>query len=229
MRPYIWMFCGSAAFATMSAFAHALGKHLEWQYVAAIRAAIPLIISGVLVWSAGAKFVFFRPWTLWWRSIAGSISLVLAFFALTRESLPVADVVTVTNLFPIWIALLSWPIVGQPPSPRVWLSIAVGVAGVILIQQPHLATGDFGFLAALISSVFSALAMLGLNRLQGIDPRAIVFHFFVCCFDLYWDRNPDRLSTTDDPLGAIQHLVFTGIRNLRHDRSDIVDEGLYDG
>jgi drug/metabolite transporter (DMT)-like permease len=89
----------------------------------------------------------------------------------------VADVITLTNLFPLWIAIFSWPLLGEMPPLRVWLAIAMGVIGVVLVQQPHVAGGDFGIMAALVSSFFSALAMLGLNRIKGIDSRAIVFHF----------------------------------------------------
>ena len=46
-----------------------------------------------------------------------------------------------------------------------------------LIQQPHFAEGNFTALIALVSSFSTALAMIGLHRLKGIDARAIVVHF----------------------------------------------------
>lgn len=80
-------------------------------------------------------------------------------------------------MFPIWVALLSWPLLGQRPTFRVWLCVFCGVAGVFLIQQPHFADGNLACLAALAASVFTAFAMLGLHQLRGIDPLAIVVHF----------------------------------------------------
>ena len=109
------------------------------------------------------------------RSIAGSVSLVCTFYALTR--LPISDVFTLTNMFPIWVAVLSWPLLGEAPPLSVWISVASGIVGVILIQQPHFAEGNFATLAALTSSFGSAVAMIGLHRLKGIDIRAIVAHF----------------------------------------------------
>ena len=44
---------------------------------------------------------------------------------------------TLTNTFPIWVALLSWPLLGVPPSLSVWLAAGCGVCGVALIQSPH--------------------------------------------------------------------------------------------
>lgn len=175
LRPYLWMLGGALAFATMSAFAHALGERLDWKFVAAARALVPMVLSLLLCRMARVSLVFFKPWTLWWRSTAGSVSLVLAFYALTH--LPVADVLTLTNLFPAWIALLSWPLTGVVPPLRFWLAIAVGICGVALVQQPHLAQGNVAVFAAIGSSFTSALALLGLHRLQDLDSRAIVFHF----------------------------------------------------
>src|SRR5262249_34874550 len=111
----------------------------------------------------------------WMRSVAGSLSLLSFFFALTR--LPTSEVLTMGNMFPIWVALLSWPMLGEVPSGRVWLSVASGTCGVVLIQQPHFAEGNFATLVALAASFFTAVAMMGLHRLKGIDPPAIVAHF----------------------------------------------------
>jgi drug/metabolite transporter (DMT)-like permease len=55
--------------------------------------------------------------------------------------------------------------------------VACGLAGVAFIQQPHFAAGQHVWLIALLSSVTSAIAMIGLHQLHGIDARAIVAHF----------------------------------------------------
>jgi drug/metabolite transporter (DMT)-like permease len=169
------MLAGSFAFALMGALAHGLASSCDWQVIALARSFLALVLAATLAWVAGARLVFWRPRILWMRSLAGSISLVSTFFALTR--LPVADVLTLTNMFPVWVALLSWPLLNEPPSGLVWLSIGVGVLGVVVLQQPHFAEGNFACLVALASSVSTAFAMIGLHRLQEIDPRAIVVHF----------------------------------------------------
>src|SRR5262249_10226080 len=63
------------------------------------------------------------------------------------------------------------------PSLTVWLAVASATAGVVLMQQPRLLEGNFASLAALASSLCTAIAMIALNRLQGIDSRAIIVHF----------------------------------------------------
>ena len=46
-----------------------------------------------------------------------------------------------------------------------------------MVEQPHLEAGNLGVFAALASAGFTAVAMLGLHRLNDIDPRAVVVHF----------------------------------------------------
>jgi drug/metabolite transporter (DMT)-like permease len=205
------MLCGSLAFALMGALAHALAARCDWQVIALARSLLPLLLAAALVRRAGARFVFFRPRTLWVRSCAGSISLVSTFYALTR--LPVADVLTLTNMFPLWVALLSWPLLGERPAGRVWLAIACGVAGIVLIQRPHFVEGNFVTLIALVSSVSTAVAMLGLHRLQGIDARAIVVHFsavaavFVTASFFLFERHAPLAAALD----GVTPLMLIGV------------------
>lgn len=174
--PYAWMLFGALAFSVMASLTHSLGPVCDWQIIAISRTALALTFATLLTLGAGAKLVFLRPRALWVRSIAGSISLVCTFYALTR--LPVADVLTLTNVFPIWVALLSWPLLGEAPSLGACVAIACGMAGVVLVAQPHLAEdAQLPALVALISSLSTSISMLGLHRLQHIDPRAIVVHF----------------------------------------------------
>jgi drug/metabolite transporter (DMT)-like permease len=101
--------------------------------------------------------------------------MVCTFYGLTR--LPISDVLTLTNMFPIWVAVLSWPVFGEIPTGSVWLAVASGLAGVALIQQPHLTEGGTAIWLLVMSSMFSAIAMLGLHHLSELDPRAVVVHF----------------------------------------------------
>jgi drug/metabolite transporter (DMT)-like permease len=171
------MLSGSLAFAIMAALVHLTHDACDWRLVAFVRSGVCALLVGMWAVAAGARLVFFRPRILWLRSIAGSLSLVGTFYALPR--LPIADVLTLTNVFPIWVAVLSWPLLGERLSWRDWLAVAAGIAGVALIQQPHFAERNFVSVVALACSFSTALAMIGLHRLQGIDPRAIVVHFSV--------------------------------------------------
>lgn len=172
------MLCGAFAFAIMGAFAHALRDGCDWQAVAIGRSLVPLCLAVVLAHRAGEKLVFSGPPSLWVRSIAGSISLVSSFYAFTH--LPISEVFTLTNLFPIWVAVLSWPLLKVVPAPDVWVCAIMGIVGVVLIQQPHAGRANHETIAALVAvgaSLCSAVAMIGLHRLKAIPTWAIVVHF----------------------------------------------------
>jgi drug/metabolite transporter (DMT)-like permease len=168
------MLLASLAFAVMGTLAHALGESCDWQVITFARASLVLIFTAGLALAAGVKLTW-GTGTLWMRSVAGSLSMVCTFYALTR--LPVADVLTLTNVFPLWVALLSWPLLRERPAGSVWAAVAVGLVGVALVQQPHLAAGNLAVLPALGASLCTAVAMLGLHRLRGLDTRAVVVHF----------------------------------------------------
>ena len=211
MLPYVWMLLGSLAFAAMGTMVHALGHSCDWQVIALARTGLALLFAATLARSAGAKLVVWRPATLWVRSLAGSLSLVCTFFAFTR--LPVSDVLTLTNTFPIWVALLSWPLLGEPPSARVWLSVAGGILGMVVMQQPHFADGNFASLIALGSSFSTAVAMIGLHRLQQIDSWAIVAHFsavstLFCFASLFLF---DRAVALRDTFTSLTLLLLLGV------------------
>jgi drug/metabolite transporter (DMT)-like permease len=209
--PYLWMLLGSMSFALMATMAHALGPYCDWRVIALARTLLAMIFAAGLALAAGERLVFLGPRSLWIRSLAGSVSLVCTFFAFTH--LPVSDVLTLTNIFPIWVALLSWPVLKEPLSGGVWLSVGSAVLGVALIQQPHLAQGNFVTFIALFSSFFTAVAMIGLHRLNGLDVRAIVVHFsavalLACLASFFWVDGPIQL---DNVLGGWGLVLLLGV------------------
>jgi drug/metabolite transporter (DMT)-like permease len=159
--------------------AHALGEryHCDWRVIALCRSGLATLFALLLCWQGRARLVLFRPPILWVRSFAGSLSLCCTFYALSQAHLHASEVLVLTNMFPIWVALLSWPLAGEVPNGSTWLSAFVGVIGVWLIEQPLGEGGHLAMFLALTASLGSAIAMLGLHRLQGIDARAIVVHF----------------------------------------------------
>ena len=181
-RPYVWMLCGSLSFAVMAVLAESLthpqaGQEplCDWQTVAVFRAGLVAVFAAVLARRAGARIVFLRPARLWVRSVAGSLSMICTFYSFGH--LKSEDVVTLCNTFPLWVALLSWPLYGHLPGAKTLAAILVGVVGVALVEQPHIKAGNLGVAAALAAAAFTAVAMLGLHRLRDVDPRAVVVHF----------------------------------------------------
>jgi drug/metabolite transporter (DMT)-like permease len=170
-----WMLCGAFCFALMGAATHALGARCDWLVVAFVRAVFMFGIAVTMARLAGARLVVWQPRTLWVRSLAGSFSLVCNFYALSR--LPVADALTLSNSYPLWIVLLSALLARRWPAAWELLGVALGLVGVALIEQPKLRGESVAVGVALISAVSTSVALLGLHRLRTVDMRAILAHF----------------------------------------------------
>ncbi len=146
--PAIWMIAAALCFATMGALAHALGPRCDWLLIALIRILCTFVFSVELTWIARARLVLWTPRTLWIRSVSGTIGLICMFYAFTR--LPVADVLTLTNTYPLWIVVLSLRHLSRAELMIDLLCVLSGVAGVVLIQRPYLSgKGDVAVLVAL--------------------------------------------------------------------------------
>lgn len=178
---YLLMFASALSFATMSACASALRSHCDWRLVAVARAALAFALTWPVAKMLGVPLVWRAPRTLWVRSLVGSIGMVCTFFSLTH--LPVSGSVTLLNTYPLWVALLSWPVLGVRPTRGSWVAVAVGLCGIGLIAFSNTHTGrnadqiELATFLGLVGSLTSAVVMLGLHRLKGLHPLAIAVHF----------------------------------------------------
>jgi drug/metabolite transporter (DMT)-like permease len=177
IRPYVLMLCGCAWFTAMALLTQSLGEQgVQWQVVALARSGLAFVFALAVALATKTPLVLLRPRVLWLRSIAGSFSMVFTFYALTHTS--ASDVLIITNTFPIWVAMLAWPLAGERPTAGVWLAIGCAVTGVSVALNPQAESFRWlPSLCAFAASFFTAVAMLGLNRLHGVAALAVVVHF----------------------------------------------------
>jgi len=174
-RAYLFMLLSSLAFASMGALSHLAGERCDWHLVAVARSSLAFLFTLTLSLSAGVRLVLLRPALLWMRSVAGSLGVLFAFYALTH--LPVSTALTLSNTVPVWVTLLAWPVLGQRPRPTVWGAVAMGLFGIVLIQRPEAGGDRLAAALALANALSTSVSMIGLNRLGGVDARAVVTHF----------------------------------------------------
>ena len=97
------------------------------------------------------------------RSLFLLASLLGYFHALTQ--LPLALAVTISYLAPIFVAVLSLPVLGERPSASIWLALAAGLAGVSIAVWPELSGGlllvSLPRLLGMASAAGAALAFAG--------------------------------------------------------------------
>jgi drug/metabolite transporter (DMT)-like permease len=171
----LWMLLAAFASATLAALAHALGPYVGWQGVLLARTLFGFLLALGAARAAAAPIVLAGPRTLWLRSLAGGVGILLNFYAYTR--LPVGDALVLAQTGPLWFALYASRSLGHAPSRGEWVALGSGIAGVALVGRPHLAEGNLAVLAALGSGVTSAIALRALSRLRHTyGPLTILVH-----------------------------------------------------
>lgn len=177
LRPYLWMLAGSLCFSAMVLLIHEVARRqaCDWQIQGVVRSAVATLFAVVAAWLTGSRLTVFRPPMLWLRSLAGSASMVATFYALTQ--LPASEVLTLTNTFPVWVALIVAVTGGEQITPGVWVAVGCAVTGVAVAQGAGVSGFGLPAMMSLIAAVFTAIAMLGLNRVHGVSSLGIVAHF----------------------------------------------------
>jgi drug/metabolite transporter (DMT)-like permease len=113
----------------------------------------------------------------WFRSLFGTVNALAVFFALGSPRIALGDVATLQATAPLFVGLLSGPVLGERVSPRVVSGALVGFLGVAVLSRPALHVSADLALALLFGALSYALAILRLRRLGGRESgEAIALH-----------------------------------------------------
>lgn len=171
-----------ALFAVMDAIVKWLSVHYPIAQLVFFRSFLAFVPLSILIVRDGGwhSLRTSRPGGHMLRSLIGLASMTLFFWAFAV--LPLADAVAISFSGPLFLTLLSIPLLGERVGPRRWLAVLAGFAGVLLIVRPG--SGLFG-LTALIpvgAALGFALAMICVRRLSITESNtAIVFYFTLTC------------------------------------------------
>lgn len=174
----LWMLAASVLFACMGVCVK-LGASL---FSAAELVFYRGFVALVLLWG----FVLAKRLTLatpHWRShlrrgLAGFVSLVMYFYAISE--LPLATAVTLNYTSPLFLALILVLWSGERVRPLLFLALALGLAGVVMLLRPSFDSEQWlGALAALASGAGAGIAFYNVRRLGQLgEPEwRVVFYF----------------------------------------------------
>jgi drug/metabolite transporter (DMT)-like permease len=125
-------------------FALTLGPRLRWQMV------LPQILFGAL-------------------AMAG----YLAGFALAISfGVPTGLVALITDMLPLAVAALSWPVLGQALTAKQWLGTFIGLVGVLIASGPSVTLGDvplWAYSLPVLGTSALALALLLQKRSRAVS------------------------------------------------------------
>jgi len=140
---------------------------------------LPLCIF--LVWDRG--FVTLRRHRLNGRRLGfllgRGVLLLVAYtsYYLALAAAPMAEVVALFFSGPLFIVLLSGPILGERPGPRRVLAVLAGFVGVIIICRPGSGLLGPASLLAICSAASYGLAMLLARKASGSEQASVMALF----------------------------------------------------
>lgn len=165
-------------FAVMNALAKLLAEDYPVAEVAFFRNAFALIPAIAMLALGGGREALRTKHLFghFWRAVIGLTSMLLLF--LSYHLMPLADAVALSFSSPLFLTLLSVPILGERVGPYRWSAVAVGFVGVLIIVQPGSAMLNTGALVGVAAAVAYSFAMIAIRQLGRTEaPVTTVFYF----------------------------------------------------
>jgi drug/metabolite transporter (DMT)-like permease len=177
------MIVSAFAFSVMTLLVKLVGQRIPSQEIVCARAAVTLMLSYAALRRAGLPVLGSRRPLLVLRGVFGFISLSSIYYAVTH--LPLAEATVIQYLHPPLTALLAALVLHERIHGAMLASIAVSIAGLIVIVQPQSLLGiearllpPLAVAAAVAGAVFSACAYVTVRKLgEREHPLVIVFYF----------------------------------------------------
>jgi drug/metabolite transporter (DMT)-like permease len=175
-----WMLLAQVFFAGMNVCTRLAGVDLPWAEVGAARFLVGAIMAAGLASYQGASLrITDRPST-WRRSVFGALSALCTFYALASSRIALGDVATLGATAPIFVAVLSGPLLGEYVGRRVALAIALVFAGLLAVVGPSFEVAAPVAGVAISGAILYSLAMIWLRKIgPGESAQAVVLHFSV--------------------------------------------------
>jgi drug/metabolite transporter (DMT)-like permease len=129
-------------------------------------------------------FTWHRAGSSFWRTrhlplqLARSACLLIAticFFSALRF-LPLAEASAITFLAPMFIVLLSQPLLGERPTRARWAAVVLGFAGIVVLLRPGSAVFHPAAILLIVAALSNALYQLLTRKLVGDSAHTTLFY-----------------------------------------------------
>jgi len=134
-------------------------------------------VAFALARSRGVSLAIGDQRTAWMRSGFGALNALAVFHVLGQSRIALGDVATLQATGPLFVALFSYPMIGERVGARVALGVTLGFAGLAVLVGPAFRTSGDLALMMLAGALCYAMAMLSLRRLGAHETsEGIAFH-----------------------------------------------------
>jgi len=110
------------------------------------------------------------------RGIAGVSAMYCFYYAIAH--MPLAEAMVLKLSAPLFIPMVALLWLHELVPARVWLGIAIGFGGVLLIMRPGLEGISHAAPIALLGGLFAAIAKVAVRRLSRTEPTVRIVFFF---------------------------------------------------
>lgn len=182
-----WLLLSELAYTGMRLGTRAGAGQLPWAEIAAARffgGAIVAIVSAKL---QGKSLRVTDQKNAWLRSAFGTGGALALFSALGTKQISVGDATTLYATTPLWVAMLSGPLLHEKVRGPVWAGVAVGFAGVAVLLGARFHWSGGAGPVVLLGAVSYALALLRLRRMgphESSEAIALHMSLFAGCATL---------------------------------------------
>jgi drug/metabolite transporter (DMT)-like permease len=152
-----------------------------WQLVFC-RSLFSFVVILPLVHAQGGRraLVTRRPLDHLFRGAVGMAALWCWFYA--YRNIPLADAYALSFSAPLFMTVLSVPMLREQVGGHRWSAVLVGLAGVLIMVQPGGGVFDVSALVVLLSAFLYALAIILLRGLGATETTlGTVFYFTLFC------------------------------------------------
>lgn len=173
----LWLVAGGFIFTSTSAMIRLLSTQIESVQTAFFRAVISVILLLPMIAAGRVK-----PWESkritghFWRTLMGTLSMVLGFYAVSL--LPLADATAIAFSQPLFSVVVAALIAGEKVRWRRWSATIVGFVGVLIMVQPGEGSLQIGALVALANAASVAISILLVKRLSGTETPLMILTQF---------------------------------------------------
>lgn len=173
----LWLVSGGFIFTTNGAMIRLLSAEIEGVQTAFFRAffsvlmLLPMILSGRV-----------QPWRSqriaghFWRTLMGTISMVLGFYALSM--LPLADATALAFSQPLFSVVLAAVVLHEKVRWRRWSATIIGFIGVLVMARPGSGSLQPGAVVALLNALAVGISILLVRRLSDSEPPLMILTQF---------------------------------------------------
>ena len=174
------MLLSQLMFTAMNICSRLGGRGLPWSEVAGARFLFGAVVTILIARAKGSSLRVVDRKNTWLRSLFGTVASFCFFYSVTSPRIPLGDAITLGATGPIFVALLSGPLLGEKVGRHIFLAVALAFAGVIGVVKPTFqSAGDVAAIATL-GALSYALALMWLRKIgPNESSEAIVLHFSV--------------------------------------------------